>query len=159
MRPLPHAHVLRRAGAPRAYECCASGRRDGVGEGMCAHLTRENARSLPLSERSQQHQHTRFLHILWRNNTRTRFFTQLFVKWKLERVFANFLGLPKRPLSVVNIIVSHKATERNRQAPATSKMRSIVLLALAPLAMGFAPAFSPAFAAGEALMTVRAMPS
>jgi hypothetical protein len=70
-----------------------------------------------------------------------------------------FLGLPKRPLSVVNIIVSHKATERNRQAPATSKMRSIVLLALAPLAMGFAPAFSPAFAAGEALMTVRAMPS
>jgi len=55
--------------------------------------------------------------------------------------------------------VSHKATERNRQAPATSKMRSIVLLALAPLAMGFAPAFSPAFAAGEALMTVRAMPS
>ena len=154
MRPLPHAHVLRRAGAPRAYECCASGRRDGVGEGMCAHLTRENARSLPLSERSQQHQHTRFLHILWRNNTRTRFFTQLFVKWKLERVF----GAPEAS-TFSSKYYSHKATERNRQAPATSKMRSIVLLALAPLAMGFAPAFSPAFAAGEALMTVRAMPS
>jgi len=38
-------------------------------------------------------------------------------------------------------------------------MRSIVLLALAPLAMGFAPAFSPALAPGEALMAVRAMPS